>query len=263
MTRYAAVLAVVLAVVLAGCSGGSDPESAPTPSASSSPTASPTPVVPPAPPKNRACYRLDYDAAVADHSDAEPVSCQREHTATTFYVADVPTPLDQVAAQQCPDRLDAFIGGTTEDRRLTMLRPVWFTPTREDVAAGAGWFRCDVVALAADGKLAPLTGQLAGVLDEAESRARYAMCGTAEPGSPDFQRVICSRPHTWRAISVVPFTARTYPGTAAVRDAGQEPCQAAGAAVADDSLDYRWGYEWPTAEQWDAGQHYGRCWAPA
>lgn len=261
MTRYAAALLVVLA--LAGCSGGSDPESAPTPSASSSPTTTPSTAVPPAPPKNRACYRLDYGAAIADHSDAEPVSCRREHTAATFYVGDVPNPVDQVGAAQCPERLDAFIGGTTEDRGLTMLRPVWFTPTPEEVDAGADWFRCDVVALAADGKLAPLTGPLAGALDEPETRDRYAMCGTAEPGSPDFDRVICSRPHTWRAISVVPFTARTYPGEAAVRDAGQDPCQAAGAAVADDSLDYRWGYEWPTAEQWAAGQRYGRCWAPA
>ena len=262
MTRYAAVLLVLLA--LAGCSGGSDPESAPTPSASSSsPTSTPTTAVPPASPKNHACYQLAYDAAIADHSDAKPVSCGRPHTATTFYVGDVPNPVEQVAATQCPERLDAFLGGGTEDRQLTMLRPVWFTPTPEERDADADWFRCDVVALAADGKLAPLTGPVAGALDEAESRDRYAMCGTAEPGSPDFQRVICSRPHTWRAISVVPFTARTYPGEAAVRDAGQAPCQAAGAAAADDALDYRWGYEWPTAEQWDAGQHYGRCWAPA
>src|SRR5205085_235213 len=87
-------------------------------------------------------YTWFHDAAIADHSDVEPVSCQRPHTATTFYVGDVPNPVDQVAATQCPERLDAFIGGTTEDRRLTMLRPVWFTPTPEEIAAGAGWFRC-------------------------------------------------------------------------------------------------------------------------
>jgi len=33
--------------------------------------------------------------------------------------------------------------------------------------------------------------------------------------------------------------------------------------VADDPLNYRWGYEWPTEQQWQAGQHYGICWAPA
>ena len=255
MTRLAAALLALLALLaLAGCSGGSEPESAPSPS-TSSPTSTPSSdVPPPAPPKKGACHRLDYDAAVADHSDAEPVKCSSTHTAATYYVGDVANPVAQAAAAQCPEQLTDFLG--SGDQRLTMLRPIWFTPTPEDDAAGARWFRCDVVALASDGKLAPLTDPI-GDLD------RYAMCGTAEPGSPDFHRVICSRPHTWRAISVVPFTARTYPGEAAVRDAGQDPCQAAGAAVADDSLDYRWGYEWPTADQWAAGQRYGRCWAPA
>ena len=40
------------------------------------------------------------------------------------------------------------------------------------------------------------------------------------------------------------------------------PCEDAGREVAEDALDYEWGYEWPTAEQWAAGQTYGRCWAP-
>ncbi|GAA4369845.1 septum formation family protein [Nocardioides caricicola] len=259
MTRLVALLLALL--VLTGCSGGSEPGSAPTPSSSPSASES-TAVPPPPPPGERACYLLRYDAAVADHNHADPVSCRREHTAATYYVGDVRIPTEQRAAQQCPARLDGYLGGDAEARALTMLRPVWFTPTPEEVEAGARWFRCDVVALAADGRLAPLTGPVEGALDRPETRDQYAMCGTAEPGSRDFRRVICARTHTWRAISVVPFSARTYPGEAAVREAGQDPCQAAGAAVADDSLDYRWGYEWPTRDQWDAGQRYGRCWAP-
>ncbi len=119
-----------------------------------------------------------------------------------------------------------------------------------------------MVALAADGELAPLSGKVAGTLNRPDGRDRYGMCGTAEPGTPAFDRVICSREHAWRAIQVVPFRGATYPGVAAVRTAGEQPCQDAGAAVADSALDYQWGYEWPTAEQWKAGQHYGRCWAP-
>jgi hypothetical protein len=143
-----------------------------------------------------------------------------------------------------------------------MLRSAWFTPSLEDSDAGAAWFRCDVVALAANGELAPLTGRLAGVLSRPSGRDRYGMCGTAAPGSSDFARVICSRRHTWRAIAVVPLRGAAYPGEARVRSAGQQRCEDAGAAVADEPLDYRWGYEWPTAEQWAAGQTYGICWAP-
>ena len=88
----------------------------------------------------------------------------------TFFVGDLDQTVDghllavdsdlvqEQVAEQCPPRLDGFIGGSTEDRRLSMLRPVWFTPTIEESDAGARWFRCDVVALAADGELAPLTG---------------------------------------------------------------------------------------------------------
>lgn len=67
-------------------------------------------------------------------------------------------------------QLASFIGGTTEDRRLTMLRPIWFTPTPEQSDAGARWFRCDVVAVAADGKLAELTAGIAGALDRPQGR---------------------------------------------------------------------------------------------
>jgi hypothetical protein len=49
----------------------------------------------------------------------------------------------------------------------------------------------------------------------------------------------------------------------AVRRAGEDgTCADVAREVAVDALDYQWGYEWPTADQWTAGQTYGRCWAP-
>ena len=89
------------------------------------------------------------------------------------------------------------------------------------------------------------------------------MCGTAAPDDPAFQRVLCREDHTWRAIRAVELRGKDYPGVKEVREAGQGPCEDAGREVAEDALDYEWGYEWPTAEQWEAGQTYGRCWAPA
>ena len=89
------------------------------------------------------------------------------------------------------------------------------------------------------------------------------MCGTAEPGTAGFRRVACSTDHSWRALSTVDIAGRAYPGVEKVRAAGQQTCQDAASAVADDPLNYRWGYEWPTEQQWQSGQHYGICWAPA
>jgi hypothetical protein len=88
------------------------------------------------------------------------------------------------------------------------------------------------------------------------------MCGTAAPDDPAFRRVLCREDHTWRAIRAVDLPGKDYPGEKRVRAAGQGPCEDAGREVAEDALDYEWGYEWPTADQWAAGQTYGRCWAP-
>ena len=32
--------------------------------------------------------------------------------------------------------------------------------------------------------------------------------------------------------------------------------------LVDDPLSFRFGWEWPTREQWRAGQRHGYCWAP-
>jgi hypothetical protein len=144
-----------------------------------------------------------------------------------------------------------------------MLRAVWFTPTVQASDEGADWFRCDVIAVAGDQQLATLTGTLKGALGSAGASGPWAMCGTAQPGSPSFRRVPCREKHSWRALRTVALDGADYPGQAAAKAAGQDACQEAGREVAADALDYRWGYEWPTRAQWDAGQTYGICWATA
>lgn len=270
-------LAFVL-LLLGGCTGdggdggGDEPAASPESSAASS---APPPTAAAAPrPRDRACYDLTYEEAIAPTAAAGQVPCTQRHTSMTFAVGTIDALVDghllavdservqQQVASECPSRLGSFVGGSLADQRLSMLRSVWFTPSVEESDAGASWYRCDVVALATDEELAPLTGKLAGVLDSDAGRQRYGMCGTAEPGTPDFSRVVCSARHTWRAIAVVPFEAGPYPGVAEVREAGETPCQDAGADAAAGALDYQWGYEWPTKQQWAAGQTFGRCWAP-
>lgn len=273
VTALAGVVAGVL--MLAGCTGDDTPAADPSPAPSSS-SAPARPVIadPPPAPRVRACYALSYDEAVAPTSEREPVPCRRPHTSLTFAVGTLDAVVDghllavdsdrvqEQVASTCPDRLAGFVGGTVEQRRLSMLRAVWFTPTVEASDLGADWYRCDVIAVAAQEELARLTGPLAGVLTTEAGRDRYGMCGTAEPGTDGFQRVVCARQHSWRALRTVEFRAREYPGEARVRAAGESPCEDAGRAAADDALNFSWGYEWPTAEQWDAGQTYGICWAP-
>jgi hypothetical protein len=274
----------VLLLVLAAsaCQGGAEEpagDAAPTTEASPDAAAEDAePAPPPFRPDTGACYRLSYDAAVAPTNESRPLPCRREHTAVTFHVGSLRTVVDghlvavdservrAQVAEECPRRLDGFLGGSEEDRRLSMLSTVWFSPTVEASDAGENWFRCDVVALAGPERLAPLGGNLRGVLGRPEGRDRYGVCGTADPDADDFQRVICSRPHTWRAVSTVGVPAGedgSYPGAAAARSAGEGTCEDVGRAQADDPLDFTWGYEWPTAAQWADGQRYGLCWVPA
>lgn len=272
------------ATALAGCSGpeedgGTRPSGAPSGTPSGIPSgsiSSPGPVraTPVPEPPEGACYRLAYAEAVAPTSAAEPVGCGQAHTARTFAVGRLDTVVaghllavdsERVRAQvaeECPDRFPGFVGGDLAARRLSVLRPVWFTPSVEESDEGASWYRCDVVALAGSEQLAPLEGPLEGVLDAPGGRERWGLCATAEPGTAGSERVPCGAEHAWRAVRVVDLGRGGYPGADVAEDRGQAPCEDAGRAAADDPLDFRWGYEWPTAEQWEAGQTYGLCWVP-
>jgi hypothetical protein len=292
MTRVLALAVVVTVVaIVAGWRPWEQPDRPPaspdarpsaSPSSSGAPAGSPSPsppasltrADPPPTPRPGACHRLSYDEAVAPTVEDRPVPCAQEHTAVTYLVGRLDTVVDghlvavdservrDQVARTCPARFARQVGGTVEQRRLSLLRPVWFTPTVEESDAGARWFRCDVVALARHRTLAPLSGSLAGVLHEQAGRERYGLCATAEPGTPAFERVICSIRHSWRAVRTVPLPGTSYPGVRAVRRAGEGPCRAAGRAAAGNRLDFRWGYEWPTAQQWRTGRTYGICWVP-
>ena len=280
MIRRTLAPALALVWLLGGCSDGDsgpEPSVAPSSTVSSSaePSRRPARAQPAPSPRNRACYDYGYAAAVAPVARGDSVPCDRDNTAITFAVGDLDTVIDghllsvdsdrvqAQVAQECPRAFERFVGGTVEARRLSMLRPVWFTPSLRESDAGANWYRCDAIALAADERLADLVGRLQGVLARPLAAERYAMCGTAEPGTAGFRRVICARTHSWRALSTVDIAGRGYPGVAQARAAGQQACQDAASAQADDPLNYQWGYEWPTQQQWQAGQHYGICWAPA
>ncbi|MDQ4053562.1 MAG: septum formation family protein [Actinomycetota bacterium] len=268
-----ATVVCLTAVAVTACTVD-DPAQEAGPSPAATPTTAPPTATEQPFPEDRACYRLTVELAVAPTADQPPVDCSKRHTSITFAVGR----LDNVArghllaidsqrvrdavAEICTEKFAEFAGGSEEAQRLSMLRTVWFTPTVEESDQGAEWYRCDAIAVSADDRLAPLSGRLAGVLGSPEGRDRYGMCGTTAPDDPTFERVICSEPHRWRAIATVDLGPGRYPGVDAVRSRGQTPCEDAGASAADDVLDYEWGYEWPTKDQWQQGQTFGRCWAP-
>ncbi|MGC4109660.1 MAG: septum formation family protein [Nocardioides sp.] len=261
-----------LALVLGACSGSgsSTPEAGPTPADASSPTPTQTvPARPEKPPKVGSCYRLGYAEALAPTLDKRPATCGGVHTAVTFYVGSLRAHVatDSARARRlestvCPRRFATFVGGTLDQRRVSMLRTVWFGPSTEQAGVGAHWFVCTAIALRGDQNLALLRGPLHGVLAASTGRDHYGICGTAEPGTAGFEQRICASPHSWRALRTIAFPPGRYPGAAHVQSAGKETCQNAANDVASDPLHYTWSYQWPSREQWKAGQTYGVCWAP-
>lgn len=266
-SRLLAWLAV--AVLLTGCQD--DTSSSPTPETATQTTAAPAP----AGPRADGCYDLAYDAAVAPTTDSAPVDCAAPHTTETVAVGRVTSVVDghllaidseevqgQVAAA-CPTQLQKYVGASLRKLRLSMVRPVWFTPTVDDSDKGADWYRCDAVVLAGDREISKVTGRLKGALVPPKVPARLAMCGTSAPDKPNFERVPCTVKHTWKAIDVVVFKAGRYPGVKVAKARGRGQCEDAAADLADDPLTFDWGYEWPSKQQWEMGQTYGRCWIPA
>ena len=266
------LVAVVLTGVLVGLTGctGSAPESKPTPTApSSSVPSGPPPTAEPQPrPKAGACYDLAYDQALSPTSHQDPVACASDHTSLTYFVTTLPEVrsghllavdsdrVQEAVAKTCRSRFASYVGGTADQRRLSLLRPVWFTPTLREADRGANWMRCDLVALSGEGELARLTSRPKGKPEA------YALCGTAQPGTKDFSQVLCRDAHAWRAVSTVDLSGKQYPGEQAARSRAAGPCKQQGESHAKDPLSYQWGSEVPTREQWDNGTTWATCWVP-
>jgi hypothetical protein len=225
------------------------------------------------------CHLLGVRAATSPTAGGEPVDCAEEHTALTIHVGSLATligdtaysvdspPVQEELAERCPRQLARFVGGNEEDRRLSRIQAVWFSPTLEDYEAGADWFRCDLVAFGNGDRLMRLPDdvRLRGVLDRPAGQRVFGLCGTARPGADDFRRVNCGRSHSWVAISTIDLDGgRQYPGQDEVREAGEDECaDQARDRAGDDAEEFSYGWEWPTRGQWEAGQRYGYCWAPA
>ena len=140
-------LALSAALVLAGCTSDDtkDPKADDSPSPSASVVAE-VAAPPPAPPAVGTCYRISYDEAVAPTNADAAVPCDKGHTSQTFAVDQLDLVVNghllavdsdairKQVSQRCPPKLADYVGATVEQLRLSLLRPVWFTPTIEELS---------------------------------------------------------------------------------------------------------------------------------
>lgn len=283
-TRLPIAVLTFVGLVLTGCSSSSSPSSSspsaappssPGSDASSFPSAAARSAAPaPADPRVGSCHDLTLAEATEPVDTGPAVPCRGPHTSVTVRVGHFAPVVDghllavdsrTVRAQitkACPPQPTAYLGGTLTERRLSRFQVVWFSPSLDQADAGATWYRCDVVAPSAAGRLLLLPARVQGVLGQRGALDRFGTCGTAAPDTARFARVGCSQKHSWRAVDVVALAAGArYLG----RDAGtgaDSACKDIAAARAEGALKYSWSFEWPTRVQWQAGQRYGYCWVP-
>lgn len=261
------LMGLAAALLVSGCFGGGGPQAEPTPATFSDPPA-PKPA-----PKAGACYALSFGKAARPTGGGRAVPCSKPHTAITMYVGtDQPildghllaVDSDQVQSQlatECPKQLASYLGADTRRLELSRFETVWFGPKVKQADRGARWFRCDVVAVERDNQFVALPTDLHDALSSDDGLDTWGTCGTASPSKAGFEKVICSEPHTWRAIDVVDLTGADFLGKTAT-SRGNDACKSAASSHAGDSLSYSWSFQWPSKAQWKAGERYGLCWVP-
>ncbi|HWU33529.1 MAG TPA: septum formation family protein, partial [Marmoricola sp.] len=206
--KLIAVAAVVLAV--GGC--GSTAAKSPTPS--THPSGTPHPIS--TAPTPGACRDLTFNAAESN-SDATPVvPCASPHTSVTVAVGSLIdkqhptiTNLSSPAIQKrlistCQQDVMRYVEGSNEAYALSLVQAIWFLPTTEQFAAGAHWYRCDLVVLAGQSRLAPLPSRVRGLLARPHALNRWGTCSNTSPSSPKFRLQLCGTSHRWRAVAMMP-----------------------------------------------------------
>lgn len=260
--------------LIAGC-GGSPPGSGLTDTGpTKKPTTSAKTPEPAKPPQTATCRRLDY-AAISRYSNATPtVPCTQPHTAYTFAVARLPASvsvhgvsignrsIQDAASAQCRQAFATYIGGSPATRALARLSSTYFLPTQRDFALGANWVRCDVIALQTFNELAAVPRKVAGFLNHEGALTSYGVCSDGDPGAAGSRLLMCSEPHTYRALAALRLGSENagYPGKAVTATEGQQRCADLVAARegADKGYSYAWTY--PTVTDWSTGQRFGYCW---
>jgi hypothetical protein len=268
--RIGTTILFVLLAAFAGCSSG-DSGNADKPSGGASASSAP-----PAPeaPQAGSCHALSVTKAGLPVDSSDPVPCGQPHTTQTFKVGKLSAladghllAVDSPAVQgrlakTCLKALPTYVGGDLTTRRLGRLSAVWFGPSLEQADAGAEWFRCDVIGLRRDDALITLPRRMKGALDAPDALDRFGTCGTTAPDAGTFQRVVCADKHSWRAVDVVDLPASTHYLAKDAAATGDAACKDVASKRANGALKYSWSFEWPTRDQWTAGQRYGYCWVP-
>lgn len=201
-------------------------------------------------PKVGQCHQLSLGQMDADADTKAPVRCSARHDLVTVAVATSPTTLAGTTLEQrqtlgmrlCLPLLDKALGRTAAKRALSAYTLIYFSPSTEQIASGARWFRCDV-ALEAGTRMARLPRRLHRPILPRRLTDDVRLCLTA--GHVD---TTCSRSHAFRPFRTFRVASSTYPTSDQFLSAAARAC----------GRDWDWA-RWPGENAWAAGERNVVC----
>ncbi|WP_301799777.1 septum formation family protein [Nocardioides sp. ChNu-153] len=224
-------------------------------------------------PELSACRDLT-PADVAKPSNAtRTVDCSEPHTAETYKVGTLPEELHDLAYDSdslgtwayttCGDAFEAFLGADESVVMRARVSWAWFRPSEKAWDEGARWYRCDAIGGGeASEEYDELPETAEGLLVGVQPDDRWMTCANGEQVDTA-ERVACSEPHTWRAVTTVQVGDETteYPGDRVVEVRSRDYCAESVSARLGYPPDYDYAYTWFGEGQWNAGNRRSICWA--
>lgn len=219
-----------------------------------------------------ACRMLALSDVAQPSNATQPVPCTQAHTAQTYAVGSLPQQFAQAsyddtdvaayAFRTCTKRFIHFTGADESLAMRTILSWAWFRPSTAAWAAGARWYRCDVIGGGDQtSHYVDLPTKTKGLLLGRPSDA-WMVCaqGATVSGSV---KLPCTQKHDWRAVTTIVLggNADPYPGDQLVQVRTRAFCSKSVGAWLDYPVDYDFGYSWFHQSEWDAGNRRSVCWA--
>lgn len=203
-------------------------------------------------PKVGECRYLQPADVTPVSNETPVVDCQEPHTALTFYVGEYPPGSNgfDYPAQKCKDNLAEGLGVDAQTASTSAFTVVFFAPTTKQQAAGANWFRCDMV-IGDSTRLTELPAGPGPYLGDGPVPDEFAQCLDAKG-----YVVTCAQQHTYRKVGEFEVNGvETFPGRKGFLELAAKPCRRM-------TQTENWWATWPAKSSWESGSRTMGCWTP-
>jgi hypothetical protein len=237
---WLAATVAALSLLLLGCDGSSpDAQSAPSAEATSADHAA---AVVDAPDEGT-CRNTPSDPNLW-FDDSPTVPCTEPHTIETVDVLRLTEPTISEAKEAsvtCWDRVSAYLGVDADSWVPWMY--AYYLPSREQIADGANWMRCDAAfpETWAFSSLRTTTGTAAGIADNPP--AEFWACLDEHPQKLEQPFVLCDQPHQYEQTGTLAILdgLEQYPSPAELDATARRQCAHSIPEAGDDvALTARW-----------------------